>query len=170
MKLSLLQGNNCKIYNELDILYLKNTRRSLATEQFNVTHNINHSGQDLDKLRSQLIQLPKLIDNKELKQARLSLDDTENKLQTIAQHRRTKTLTEIALTYLSYLGYVALTLGTLYLMYRVGLLKLVISCIPKKICLFCVKTKVQTPTHVVTYNTSVQPLIPDVPKNKRIRI
>ena len=170
LKPSLIQGNNCKIYNELDILYLKNTRRSLTTEQFNVTYDINHPGQDLDKLRNQPIQLPKLIDNKKLQQARLSLDDTENMLQTIAQHRRTKTLTETALTYLSYLGYVALTLGTLYLMYRIGLFKLVISCIPKKICLFCVKTKVETPTHVVTYNSSVQPLMSDVPKNKRIRI
>ena len=73
LKPSLLQGNDCKIDNELDILYLKNTRRSLTTEQFNVTYDVNHSGQDLDKLRSQLIQLPKLIDNKELQQARLSL-------------------------------------------------------------------------------------------------
>ena len=170
MKPSLLQGKDCKIYNELDILYLKNTRRSLSTEQFKVTYDVNNSGQDLDKLRSKLIQLPKLIDNKELQQARLSLDDTENMLRTIAQHRRTKTLTETALTYLSYSGYIALTLGTLYLMYRIGLLKLVISCIPKKICLFCVKTKVETPTQEVTYNASVQPLIRDAPKNKRIRI
>ena len=121
-------------------------------------------------MRSQLIQLPKLINNKELQQARLSLDDTENMLQTIAQHRRTKTLTETALTYLSYLGYIALSLGTLYLAHRIGLLKLVTSCIPKKICLFCVKTKVETPTRVVTYNASEQPLISEVLKNKRIRI
>ena len=98
MKPSLLEGNDCKIYNDLDILYLKNTRRSLTTEQFNVIYNVNHSGQDFDKLRSQLIQLPKLIGNKELQQARLSLDDTENMLRTIAQHRRQKTLTETALT------------------------------------------------------------------------
>ena len=31
-KPSLLQGNDCKIYNELDILYFKNTRKFLKTE------------------------------------------------------------------------------------------------------------------------------------------
>ena len=94
----------------------------------------------------------------------MSLDDTENMLQTIAQHRRTETWTETALGYLNYLGNTALAIGTLYLAHRIGLLDTVKNCIPKKICLFCVKIKVQTPTHVITYNASMQPSMPDVPK------
>ena len=162
-KPSLLQGNNCKVYNEFDTLYFKDTQQSLTTEQFNVTYDVKNSSQDLDKLRNQSIRLSNLIDNKEL-QVSLILDDIENMLRTIAQHRRTETWTETAL------GYSALAIGTLYLAHRIGLLDLVKNCIPKKICLFCVKNKVESPTHVITYNASMQPLMPDVPKNKRIKI
>ena len=42
-----------KIYNKLDILYFKYTRRSLTTKQFNLIYYVKNS--DLDKLRSQLI-------------------------------------------------------------------------------------------------------------------
>ena len=51
-----------------------------------------------------------------------------------------------------YLGYTASAIGTLYLAHRIGLLDLVKNCIPKKICLFCVKNKVESSTHVITYN------------------
>ena len=91
-------------------------------------------------------------------------------LRTIAQHRRTETWTETALGYLNYLGNTALAIGTLYIAHRIGLLDLVKNCISKKICLFCVKIKVETQTHVITYNASMQLLMPDVLKNKRIKI
>ena len=122
------------------------------------------------KLRNRLIHLPKLINNKESQQDRLSLDDTENMLRTIAQHRRTETWTETALGYLNYLGYTALTIRTRYLAHRIGLLDLVNNCVPKKICLFCVKNEVESPAHVITYNASMQPLMSDVPKNKLVKI
>ena len=58
---------------------------------------------------------------------------------------------ETALTYSSFLGYEALITGLLYLFYKVGFFKFLIDCITKKIFLFCVKTKIESPTHVVTY-------------------
>ena len=116
-KPSLLRGSNCKIYNDYDTLYLKETIQISTIEQFNVTYNIKYSWEDLDNLKNQFVQLPKLIDKVELQRARLSLDDSENTLQNIAQNRRVKTGTKTSLEYLSYLGYTVLALGILYLAY-----------------------------------------------------
>ena len=115
-----------------------------------------------------LIQLPEIIDNVELQQAKLSLDDMENMLNSIVQHRRIKTTTKTIMNYLSYVGYASLGSVTLYLFYRFGLFELLKNCIPTRIYLFCVKTKIDTPTYVITYNASVQPLLTEPPKNKRI--
>ena len=76
---SLLLGNNCKLYNNYDLLYLRNTIRYNTFEYFNVTYDIQY-------------------------------------------------------------------------------------------LIFCVKTKIDTPTHVIIYNASVQPLLTEPPKNKRIKI
>ena len=35
------------------------------------------------------------------------------------------------------------------------LLELIKNCIPTRICLFCNKTKIDTPTHVITYNANL---------------
>ena len=131
---------------------------------------IQYSASDLASIENRLIQLPKIIDDVELQQARLSLDDTENMLNSIVQHRRIKTTTETIMKYLSYLGYASLGLVTMYISYSFGLFELLKNCIPKRICLFCVKTKIDTSTHVITYNASVQPLLTEPPKNRRIKI
>ena len=91
---SLLLGNNCKLYNNYDLLYLGNTIKYNTFEYFNVTYDIQYSASDLASLENRLIQLPKIIDNFELQQARLSLDDMENMLNSIVRHRRIKTTTE----------------------------------------------------------------------------
>ena len=168
-KPSLMRGSNCKIYNDYDTLYLKETFQISTIEQFTVIYNIKYSREDLDNLKNQLVQLPKLIDNVTSQRARLSLDDTKNMLQNIAQNRRVKTWTEKLLEYLNYLGYTALALGTLYLAYRTGLLDFIKNCIPKKFCLFRVKTKVIAPAHIVTYNPSIH-LITEPPKNRRVKV
>ena len=74
---SLLLGNNCKLYNSYDLLYLGNTIKYNTFEYFNVTYDIQYSASDLASIENRLIQLPKIIDNVELQQARLSLNDTE---------------------------------------------------------------------------------------------
>ena len=58
-------------------------------------------------------------------------------------------------------------LVTLYLSYRFGLFELLKKCILTRICLFCVKTKIDTPKHVITYNVSVQSLLSEPPKNNK---
>ena len=65
-------------YNNYDLIYLVNTIKYNTFEYFNVTYVIQYSASDLSSLENRLIQLPKIIDNVELQQARLSLDDTEN--------------------------------------------------------------------------------------------
>ena len=98
-----------------------------------------------------------MTNNNELQQARINLNDTENMLKEIAQHRHTKTWTKsIILGYLKYLGYASIAVVSAYLMYKDGLLEAIKICIPRKLCLFCVKTKVETPTYVVTYNASCE--------------
>ena len=69
--------------------------------RFNVTYDIQYSAIYLASLENRLIQLPKIIDNVELQQDRLSLDDTENMLNSIVQHRRIKTTTETIMEYLN---------------------------------------------------------------------
>ena len=72
----------------------------------------------------------------------------------------------------SNLGYGALILGALFTLYKLGILDCIKSCISKRLCLFCVKTSIETPTHVANYSTTVQPLIqPEVPnKLKRVKV
>ena len=167
---TLLTGFNCKVYNDQDILYLKENQKQSFREEFNITYPIKYPREDLLALEKKLIQLPKLIDNHELQQARLSLNDAESMINSIAIDRRTKTWQKIASDWASYLGYAALALGILYTLYRVGLFTTLANCLPKKICIFCVKTKVTTPTNIVTYTPALKPLITPEIKNRRVRI
>ena len=168
---SLLTGSNCKIYNGMDALYLSKNLKGQFYNEFNATYNISYSNDDLKTLESKLIRLPKIIDNNKLRQAKLSLDDAENMLKSIAINRRLRTWRETTMDWLSYLGYAALGLGSAYVLYRLGILEFIQKCMPKKLCIFCVKTKVTTPTNVVTYNSSLQPLvITEIPKVRRVRI
>ena len=136
-----------------------------------MTYPINYSHDDLKSLEKKLIHLPKIINNNELQQAKLSIDDAENMLNSIATDRRIRTWKETATDWLSYLGYIALGLGSIYTLYKIGVFELIPKCIPRKLCLFCVKTKVITPTNVVTYNSSLQPLFStEIPKVRRVKI
>ena len=156
---SLLTGSNCKIYNGMDTMYLKSNLKGHFNEEFNRTYPINYSHDVLKSLEKKLIHVPKIINNNELQQAKLSLDDAENILNSIATDRRIRTWKETATDWLSYLGCIALGLGTIYNLYKIGVFELIPKCIPIKLCLFCVKTKVTTPTTVVTYNPSLLPVI-----------
>ena len=62
---SFLSGNNCKLYNNYDLLYLGNTIKYNTFEYFNVTHDIQYSATDFASLENRLIQLLKIIDNVE---------------------------------------------------------------------------------------------------------
>ena len=77
---------DCKIYN-YDMLYLISNTQMSHSESFNVTYDIEYSKEDLNKLEARLIQLPKVLDNNEFKLARISLDDTEDLLNSIANRR-----------------------------------------------------------------------------------
>ena len=44
----------------------------------NVSYDTKFDRDDISKLKERLIELPKQINNEELRQARISLDDTEN--------------------------------------------------------------------------------------------
>ena len=164
-------GSNCKIYYGMDALYLSKNLKGQFYDEFNVTYNISYSNGDLETLESKLIRLPKIIDNNELRQAKLSLDDAENMLKSIATDRRLKTWRETTMDWLSYLGYTALGLGSAYVLYRLGILEFIQKCMPKKLRILCVKTKVKTPTNVVMYNSSLQPLVTtEIPNVRRVRI
>ena len=140
-------------------------------DEFNVTYNISYSNDDLKTLECKLISLPKIIDNNELRQAKLSLDDAENMLKSIATDRILRTWRETTMDWLSYLGYTALGLGSAYVLYRLGILEFVQKCMPKKLCTFCVKTEVTMLTNVATYSSSLQPLVTtEIPKVRRLRI
>ena len=92
-------------------------------------------------------------------------------LKSIATDRRLRIWRETTMDWLSYLGYTAVGLGLAYVLYRLGILEFIEKCMSKKLCIFCVKTKVTTPKNVVTYNSSLQPLVTtEIPKVRRVRI
>ena len=107
-----------------------------------------------------------------MKQARISFEDTENLLNNIAKQRRIKTWNETTLKWVKYLGYASIGWVAAYLSYSIGLLDLIKPCISTKLELFYVKNKVETPTHIVTNNAGVQPLLQETTpvENKRIKI
>ena len=84
---TLISGENCQLYNDYDKLDLPRHLENKQIYTINVTYDINYESQDLEKLKGQLIQLPKQINLDELKRARLSLDDTQNILDRISTHR-----------------------------------------------------------------------------------
>ena len=125
------------------------------TEWLNVTYEIKYDYDDLKQLNEQLIQLPKIITSKELSNAKLSLDDTESILSSISSHRRIKNWKEAVIEVSTYIGYTAIIIIALYFTYRIGIFDMIKNCLPTKLCLLCIKTKVEAPTHVVTYNAAV---------------
>ena len=93
---------------------------------------------------------------------RLSLDDTENLLSKIGNHHRLLNWKEKATTWLQYPGYFSLGLVLLYILYKCGIIEAIPKCLPKKICLFCVKTNVANSTMptIVTYGSNPTEDIP----------
>lgn len=166
---TLITGAGCKLHSANIELKLPEFHSFNKIITVNVTYELNFERKELELLKNRLIQLPQQVDNDELLRARLSLDDTENMLSKISSHRRMHTWTERSLEWLKYLGYFAITLITCYLFYKCGILDLIKTCIPSKICLFCVKTKVNTTAipHVVTYRSTPteEPLL----KNRIVR-
>ena len=47
----------------------------------------------------------------------------------------------------------------LFALYKSGILNALSNCIPKKICLFCIKNRNDVQPHVVTYAASARPLL-----------
>ena len=76
-------GQNCKVYNNYDILDLNVEIELEFNEWINVTYDTKFDRDDISELKERLIQVPKQINNEELRQARISLDDTENILLNI---------------------------------------------------------------------------------------
>lgn len=167
---TIITGSNCKLYNNHDILELNSDIEYHTQTWFNVTYDANFNVDDVNHLKIKLLQLPKQINNNELRQARISLDDAENILSNIAKDRRLRTWKETSLEYLQYTGYIALALGLLYVLQRIGLFEYLKQCIPSKFCFICIKNKVDVPHNVVTYHASVdtEPSAP-ILKHRRVK-
>ena len=162
-KTTLITGENCKIYSRNIELKLPSAGTLHKITTINVSYELNFDKQDLEMLKDRLVQLPQQLDNEELKRARLSLDDTESMLDRIGTHRRIKTWTEKSVEWLQYLGYFAMIVITLYTSYKCGIIDCLKTCMPSRICLFCIKTKVYTNAtrQIVTYNRTAneEPLL-----------
>lgn len=152
---TIINGTNCKLYNGHDVLELNSGLEYYTQIWLNITYDVNFNADDASHLKTKLLQLPKQIDNNELRQARVSLDDTENILSSIAKDRRLRTWKETSLEYLQYAGYISLALGLLYILQRIGLFECLKQCIPTKLCFICIKNKVDIPHNVVTYHANV---------------
>ena len=90
----------------------------------------------------------------------------------IATHRRLKNWKETTIEYLKYARYAAIASDIIFAMIKCGFFEFFSNCIPKKICLFCVKSKVDVNPQVVTYSASEQPLLEQVQsiRPRRIRM
>ena len=74
---------------------------------------------------------------------KLSLDNTKNLLEKIASHHRVQTWKEKATEWAQYIGYISIGLFGICTLYKCGALDIIKKCIPKNLCLICVKTQVQ---------------------------
>ena len=107
-------GKKCKFYRGYDSLDLNTQTKENYTDWLNVACQFNHNKEYIKCLEDKLMKLPNQITNEEFKKARLSQDDTENMLNTIAIHRRVKTWTETGTEWLHYAGYTAVLRAPLY--------------------------------------------------------
>ena len=82
-----------------------------------------------------------------------------NQLTVIDEYTRHKYM-ELAMVvtvnWLTYMGYTAIIIIALYFTYRIGIFNMMKNCLPTKLCLLSIKTKVEAPTHVVTYHITLQ--------------
>ena len=123
-------------------------------------------------MEKHLITLPRQLDLNVLKQMKLNLDDTENLLGKIASHHRVQTWKEKATEWLQYIGYVSIGLIGIFTLYKREPLDIITKCIPKNLCLICVKTQVQANSTIYyatapTQDTIVEQTMPI--KNRRVR-
>ena len=139
----LIQGSKCKIVSNNVQLYLEKTTVYEKSIVLNKTYETPYDRNSLDTLEKHLITLPRQLDLNVLKQMRLSLDDTENLLGKITSHHRVQTWKEKANEWLQYIGYVSIWLISIFTLYKCGALDIIKKCIPKNLCLICVKTQVQ---------------------------
>ena len=96
------------------------------------------------------------------KEFRVNLNNVETALQDIRSRRQTHTWIETSTEVLTYLGYVAQGMITLYGLYKIGFSNLLSQLAPKNLCirLFCVNTTVNTmPTVHYTEVATATPLI-----------
>ena len=123
------------------MLYLISNTKMSYTEWFNVTYDIEYSKEDWSKLETRLIQLPKVLDNNELKLVRISLGEIENLFNSIANRRHIKTWKETFIKWFSYLGYIAIIAITLRTLHKIGLFNCIANYIPRKLCFFVLGLK-----------------------------
>lgn len=111
-----------------------------------------------------------------LKEFSQTLDNIENAMNRVESDRRTKSWIEKTADSLSYVGYISTALIIIIILYKCGVLELVIKCFPKKLCLFCVKTKVLNSPNIQYTLTPAAPAYSDeninipVTSTKSIRI
>lgn len=154
----LLTGSRCKIYIGDNELFLHTRTQMSKIITTNTTYDIPESFDEINLLKGRLIPLPQRLNVNELNKARLTLDETENVIRQITANRRTRNWTDKAWKGLNWLGYASVIILVLGTLYKCGLLEALVKCIPSKICLICVKNKIQNQPQVVTYTS--QPLLP----------
>lgn len=120
----------------------------------------------LDTIKDKLLPLQREVHPTILKQFSQTLDNIENAMNKVKLDRRTKSWIEKTVDSLTYIGYVSSVIITLIILYKFGALDLIIKCFPKKICFFCVKTKVSN-NPPVQYSTS--PIAPSY-SNEKVNI
>ena len=150
---SLLSINtDCIIQTPRSILKLRKSkiRQNDIYYKKNVSYKLN--AEDINLLGPQLPLIQESRNHENFKELRQSLDDMQTSLQTIKSRRRTRSWIVTSTDVLTYLGYAALIIVTLYMFYKTGFFDWLRRLIPKNLCirLFCVFNNVTT-THTVHY-------------------
>ena len=142
------------ILNGLNIILKLSSTESLVGEiKYKKNLSLPYTDEQLDSIKEKLIPLTLEIKPLNLNNLKQLIDDIENAVDKVSRDRRTRSWTEQATTWLQYLGYAAIGIILVFADYKCGIVELLRKCIPRKICIFCVKTTVTT-TPTVHYTTA----------------
>lgn len=172
---SLIQGSRCKVFLENTELYLPTTQTLNKIVNINVSFELPFDKNEIENLRDRLIPLPQKLDQQTLANAKLGLDNTLDLLEQIKSRTRINNWKEKTVDVLHIAGYCSLTIIGIYVMYKCGLFKIIRKCLPKKLCLFCIKNQITNEPVVVTYERqprreSEVDIKPYLNKNVKLRL
>lgn len=126
----LITGNRCKLYtNEIKLDLNKPMKNISRYFEDKITIELDFEKDDLKLINDKLPKLPRFLNLDRIKEAKISMEDTEAMLDKLKTHERFKSWTEKSLTYLEYIGYASIVIIIFYIMFKTGIIQCILNLI-----------------------------------------